>query len=142
MCNTTGAVQLGEFLQSSGYAPHVTVFSMVRPVGHLERYLSMSYETGQFCHLLGAYDVISPFSMSDKAGMGRAPPPLCTTLAQLPPFPETKKRRRLTVKTRASLAGEVDKQNISGCEQQPQSLSSNQPDNEPQQISTVGSNNR
>ena len=141
VCNTTGAVQLGELLQSSAYAPHVTVFSMVRPVGHLERYLSMSYETGKFCHLLGDYDVISPFSMSDKAGMGRAPPALGQPLAQLPPFPKMKKGLRYTRKTTEPLAASVDKQTTSGCEQQPQTqpgsqiVNQMQPGYEPQQTS-------
>ena len=71
----------------------------------------------------------------------RSMPPLGRPDAQLPPFPQRKKRRRYRVKTTEAPAAEVDKQTISGYEPQPQTQAGDirdegiEPGDEPQQIS-------
>ena len=141
--NTTGPKLVGKTVQLHGYEPRVTVFSMCRPVPDLEKHLSLD-DTGRvFCHRSGIeqYDVWSAFSMSYNTGDPGTPPPLAMPLAQLPPYPLKKKRRRYTAKTTEAPADEVDKQAISGYELQPKTEPSNgikeemQAGYKPQQIS-------
>jgi len=110
--HTTGPKGVGKTLRSHGYEPHVTVFSMCRPVPDLEKHLSLDDEGRVCCHLPGfeQYNVWSAFSMSYKGMLPRAPPPLARPLAQLPPFPAKKKRRRLTFKTTEAPADGIDEQ--------------------------------
>ena len=99
-------------MESRGYAPHVTVFSMNRPERHLHRYLSLD-ATGRLhsgISRINPYDVWSAFSMSYNTGESRDPPPLAPPHAQLPPFPQKKSRRRITAK---SPAGDLDEQVLS-----------------------------
>ena len=105
-------------MESRGYAPHVTVFSMNRPERHLHSHLSLD-ATGRLhsgIWRIKPYDVWSAFSMSYNNGESRAPPPLAIPDAQLLPFPEKKKRRRITAKRAEAPADDVDKQAISACE--------------------------
>ena len=62
---------------------------------------------------IASYDAWSAFSMSYNNGESRAPPPLAIPDAQLLPFPEKKKRRRITAKRAEAPADDVDKQAIS-----------------------------
>ena len=95
---------------------------------------------------MDSYDAWSALSMSYNTGEPRSPAPLARPDAQLPPYLEKKKRRRYTVKATESLAAEVYKQTISGCELQPKTQQANrideevQPGYEPQQISRDGEN--
>ena len=79
--------------------------------------------------------------MSYNTGDPQSPPPLAMPLAQLPPFPETTKRRRYWTKTTEAPPDEVDQQATSGDELQPQTQPGDrideemQPGYEPQQIS-------
>ena len=99
-------------MRSHGYEPHVTVFSMCRPVPDLEKHLSLDDEGRVCCHRSGfeQYNVWSAFSMSYNGMRPRPPSPLARPLAQLPPFPAKKKRRRLTFKTTEAPADGIDKQ--------------------------------
>ena len=96
------------------YEQHVTVFSMCRPVPDLEKFLSLDDEGRVRCHLPGLeqYNVWSAFSMSYKGMLPRAPPPLARPLAQLPPFPAKKQRRRYRIKTTEAPADGIDEQAI------------------------------
>ena len=131
--HTTGPTLVAKTLKTRGYEPRVTVFSMCRPVRNLERHISLDGTGRVFCHRSGlkSYDVWSAFSMSYNTGDLRSPPSLAMpltrfppdpktkkrSLAQLPPDPETKKRPRYAIKTTPAHAAEVDKQTISGDEE-------------------------
>ena len=110
--HTTGPKGVGKTLRTHGYEPHVTVFSMCRPVPDLEKRLSLDDQGRVRCHLPGLeqYNVWSAFSMSYKGMLPRAPPPLARPLAQLPPFPAKKQRRRYSIKTTEAPADGIDEQ--------------------------------
>ena len=96
-------------MESRGYEPHVTVFSMNRPERHLHRDLSLD-ATGRpssGISRIKPYDVWSAFTMLYNTGKSRYPPPLAPPHAQLPPIPQIKRRRRITAK---SPEGDLDKQ--------------------------------
>ena len=99
--DTTGPRRVGRFVVSKGYEPQVTVFSMCRPEHGLSQHLSFDNTGRVLCHLpgKGQYDVWSAFSMSYNTGPPLTMPPLAMPLAQLPPYPPKKKRRRYSVKT-------------------------------------------
>ena len=95
-------------VESRGYAPHVTVFSMNRPEHHLHRdlFLDATGRPSSGISRIKPYDVWSAFTMLYNTGKSRYPPPLAPPHAQLPPFPQ-KSRRRITAK---SPAGDLDEQ--------------------------------
>ena len=110
---TTGPKQVGRTVESRGYEPHVTVFSMNRPERHLHRYLSLDAtgRTSSGISWIKPYDVWSAFSMSYNTGESRDPPPLAPPHACLPPFHQRDhRRRRITAK---SPAGDLDEQVLS-----------------------------
>ena len=112
--NTTGPKLVERTLEEQGYAPHVTVFSMCRPVPNLLRYLSLD-DTGRvICHLdwIDKYDVFSAFSMSYRTPRPQSLPRLANQ-----PDPEAKKRRRYYCKTNPVTG--VNQQTIAGSVPQP-----------------------
>ena len=115
---TTGPKGVGKTLRLNGYEPHVTVFSMNRPVQNLEKHLSLDSEGRVRCHLPGMeqYDVWSAFSMSYNVKSQGKPPPLAEPLAQLLPFPAIKKRIRYIVKTTPPADSDIDGEGLAGCE--------------------------
>ena len=139
---TTGSVLVSNVLKSSGYEPHVTVFSMCRPVQFLENHIELDNTGRAWCHHLPrvfkSYDVWSAFSMSYTTADPGGPPPLAMPAAQLPPFP---RRRRLRAKTTVAPSAKVDEQTIPGYELPPPTQPGNrideemQPSGEPQQSS-------
>ena len=114
----------------------MTLFSMCRPV----------LDPGRkgISGLEDLYDVFSLSSMTCSTGCTRSPPPLAEPLAQLPPFPKEKKRRRCNSKTTEVDAAEVDKILMSGYELLPKTQPGHpirttvdeviRPGNEPQQM--------
>ena len=121
--HTTGPKQVGRTVESRGYEPQVTVFSICRPVPDLEKHLSLD-DTGRVCcHRSGldSYDVWSAFSMSYNTGDPRSPPPFTgasdLALARRPPFSYWRMSgRRYYVKTTKAPAAEVEQQTIAGYE--------------------------
>ena len=74
--HTTGSKLVGKTVESHGYEPQVTVFSMCRPVRDLEMLLSVDL-TGRVCGheaTMDQYDVLSAFSMSSSTGNDASPP--------------------------------------------------------------------
>ena len=146
--HTTGPKGVGKTLRTYGYEPHVTVFSMCRPVPDLEKHLSLDDEGRVRCHLprLEQYNVWSAFSMSYKGMLPRAPPPLARPLAQLPPFPAKKPRRRYSIKTTEAPADGIDEQAIADDKPPSKTEPGNevkeekQSDDEPQQMSLHSGN--
>ena len=81
---TTGPKRVGKTLQSHGYEPQVTMFSMCRPVPDLEPHIALDNTGRVCCHLSGmdSYDVWAAFSMSYRTGgFQRLPPPLASAVA-------------------------------------------------------------
>ena len=97
--NTTGPVAVGKTLEKICYQPHVTVFSMCRPLLDLEKVIELD-ETGRVtCNRCGleSYDVLPAISMSYRTLDPRPPPPLARPLPQPPPGGQ-RKWRRYTIK--------------------------------------------
>ena len=110
IATTTGPERVAQTLQSKGYEPQVTVFSMSRPVLDLENHLSLDHTARLCCrrHDMHAHDVLSAFSMSCIGKGNPLPmPPLPMPVAHFPPTLEKTKRRQCTVKTSARLAAEI-----------------------------------
>ena len=107
--HTTGPKQVGRTVESRGYEPHVTVFSMNRPEHHLHRdlFLDATGRPSSGISRIKPYDVWSAFTMLYNTGKSRYPPPLAPPHAELPPIPQIKRRRRITAK---SPEGDLDKQ--------------------------------
>ena len=130
--HTTGPRLVGRTVQEHGYEPHVTVFSMCRPVRGLEKHISMDGTGRVSCHRSGLrqYDVLSAFSMSYSNGAKPfAPSPMARLPAQLPPYPQNKKRRRWSFKTTEAPADEL----LPGTEANDAIAEEMQPGYEPQQ---------
>jgi len=146
---TTGPILVSNVLKSRGYEPHVTVFSMCRPVQFLENHIELDNLGRVWCHHLPrvfkSCDVWSAFSMGKTTADPGGPPPLAmlpvARLPPFPPFPQKQKCRRLRVKTTVAPAAKVDKQPNPSYELPPQFQPGNpideglQPSSEPQQIS-------
>ena len=107
--HTTGPKQVGRTVESRGYEPHVTVFSMNRPEHHLHRdlFLDATGRPSSGISRIKPYDVWSAFTTLHNTGKSRDPPPLAPPHAELPPIPQIKRRRRITAK---SPEGDLDKQ--------------------------------
>ena len=114
----TGPKAVGKTLRIKGYEPHVTVFSMNRPVRDLEKHLSVDHEGRVRCHLPGMdkYDVWSAFSMSYNVKSQGTPPPLAEPIAQLPAIPRMKKLKRCRVKTTPNTDIDIETDCMQGCE--------------------------
>ena len=91
--NTTGPVAVGKTLETN--QPHVTVFSMCRPLLSLEKVIELD-ETGRVtCKRCGleSYDVLSASLMIYRTRNPRSPPPVARPLPQPPPGGQRKRRR-------------------------------------------------
>ena len=129
-------MRVGQTVKCRSYEPEV--FSMCKPVLHLEKHLSFD-DTGRvLCHRSGmdVFDVWSALDCQNLPLDMRYPPRLASPIPQLlPPFPPYHKpfpSRRYTVKTTPTPAAEVDKQTISGYEPQLKTEPGNQIDEEMQ----------
>ena len=92
---TTGPSRVRKTFDEIGYQPHVTVFSMCRPLLDLEKVIELD-ETGRVtCTRCGleSYDVLSAISMSYRTLDPRPPPQLARPLPQPPPGGQRKWRR-------------------------------------------------